>query len=314
MKQQVQETGVRKWFGDDFINLQSELLAAIESIVSDYGNCVLSGCTVTNNGNNTYTISDGVAYLKDSTGANGKICRVYSQTIAAASFPVYLQQATKDKDDVSTYGRAYQDAITKNIIVEYYAEIVTVQPGHSNYLSLTSAGVVTKLRDALQAASYRFVSDTEKTTWNAKLAAAAYTAADVLAKLLTVDGAGSGLDADKLDGVELSGLAQLSGAAFTGHVSSNTTIDSKTAAFTIDSTYNGKIIECSGTFNVTFSNALPAGFKCDIINIGSGTITLVGAGTLNSKSGHRKLASQYGGASAYCRATGVIVAVGDLTA
>lgn len=35
---------------------------------------------------------------------------------------------------------------------------------------------------------------------NSKLAASSYTAADVLAKLLTVDGAGSGLDADLLDG------------------------------------------------------------------------------------------------------------------
>ena len=34
-----------------------------------------------------------------------------------------------------------------------------------------------------------------------KLNASAYTAADVLAKLLTVDGAGSGLDADRLDGL-----------------------------------------------------------------------------------------------------------------
>ena len=32
------------------------------------------------------------------------------------------------------------------------------------------------------------------------LTAASYTAADVLAKLITVDGAGSGLDADLLDG------------------------------------------------------------------------------------------------------------------
>jgi len=31
-----------------------------------------------------------------------------------------------------------------------------------------------------------------------------YTASDILSKLLTVDGAGCGLDADKLDGVELS--------------------------------------------------------------------------------------------------------------
>ena len=314
MKQQVQEIGVRKWFGDDFINLQNELLAAIEGIVSDYGNCVLSGCTVTNNGNNTYTISDGIAYLKDSTGANGKICRVYSQTIAAASFPVYLQQSSKDKDDVSSYGRAYQDAITKNIIVEYYAEIVTVQPAHANYLSLTSAGVVTKFRDALQTSSYRFVTDNEKTAWNAKLAASAYTASDILAKLLTIDGASSGLDADKLDGNEASVFAKLSGAAFTGPISSVTTIESKSAAFTIDSSYNGKIIECSGTFAVTFSNALTAGFKCDIINVGTGVITLASTGTLQTKNSNRKLASQYGGASAYSRSTGVILAVGDLTA
>jgi hypothetical protein len=39
-----------------------------------------------------------------------------------------------------------------------------------------------------------------QTALDAKLAATAYTAADVLAKLLTVDGAGSGLDADLLDG------------------------------------------------------------------------------------------------------------------
>jgi hypothetical protein len=36
-----------------------------------------------------------------------------------------------------------------------------------------------------------------------KVATTSYTAADVLAKLLTVDGAASGLDADTLDGVQL---------------------------------------------------------------------------------------------------------------
>lgn len=52
-----------------------------------------------------------------------------------------------------------------------------------------------------------------------KLDASAYTAADVLAKLLTVDGAGSGLDADLLDGVSSAAFALLSGATFTGNVS-----------------------------------------------------------------------------------------------
>ncbi len=48
---------------------------------------------------------------------------------------------------------------------------------------------------------------------NLKLDASAYTAADVLAKVLTVDGAGSGLDADTLDG--LSSAAFLSAASYT---------------------------------------------------------------------------------------------------
>ena len=55
-----------------------------------------------------------------------------------------------------------------------------------------------------------------------KLNAASYTAADVLAKLLTVDGAGSGLDADKLDGLQGSYFAPtrwlIKSAAYTAKV------------------------------------------------------------------------------------------------
>ena len=42
------------------------------------------------------------------------------------------------------------------------------------------------------------------------------TAAQVLAKLVSVDGSGSGLDADLLDGAHASAFAKLSGATFTG--------------------------------------------------------------------------------------------------
>lgn len=44
-------------------------------------------------------------------------------------------------------------------------------------------------------------------SWNAALPAAQYTAAVILKKLLTIDGAGSGLDADLLDGKEASHFA-----------------------------------------------------------------------------------------------------------
>lgn len=79
----------------------------------------------------------------------------------------------------------------------------------------------------VQDASNRFTTDAEKAAWNAKQAAlgftpataaqgaladaalpsASYTAADVLTKVKTVDGAGSGLDADLLDGQQASAFA-----------------------------------------------------------------------------------------------------------
>ncbi|WP_294596315.1 hypothetical protein [uncultured Rikenella sp.] len=49
----------------------------------------------------------------------------------------------------------------------------------------------------------RHITTAERSAWNAKLNAGDYTAADVRAKLLTVDGPGSGLDADLWDGVQL---------------------------------------------------------------------------------------------------------------
>lgn len=48
------------------------------------------------------------------------------------------------------------------------------------------------------------------------LKSASYTAADVLAKLITVDGAGSGLDADFLDGINSNAIALLASPTFTG--------------------------------------------------------------------------------------------------
>lgn len=58
-----------------------------------------------------------------------------------------------------------------------------------------------------------------------------YTAADVLAKLLTVDGAGSGLDADRLDGISSADFAQL---AVANTFTANQTISKASAAQTLN--------------------------------------------------------------------------------
>lgn len=93
----------------------------------------------------------------------------------------------------------------------------------------------------------------------------------------------------------------------------NTLIVAMTGATLINATYNGKTIEANGTFTITFPNSMATGMQVDVINVGSGTITLAASTTLQSKSSRTKLATQYVGASVYHRGSNVWLAVGDLT-
>jgi hypothetical protein len=61
------------------------------------------------------------------------------------------------------------------------------------------------------------VTSAIQTQIDTKLALASYTAADVLSKLLTVDGSTSTLDADLLDGTSSASFALLAGPTFTGN-------------------------------------------------------------------------------------------------
>ena len=88
------------------------------------------------------------------------------------------------------------------------------------------------------------------------LLSSAYTAADVLAKIKTVDGSGSGLDADMLDGVHLDGL-------FTGL---------RWSTQTLSITIGG----VSKTVNIPYATASVAGL------VSTGTQTFGGLKTFNS--------------------------------
>lgn len=71
------------------------------------------------------------------------------------------------------------------------------------------------------------------------LSAASYTAADVLAKLLTVDGTGSGLDADLLDGVSSAGYATAAALALKLDITAYTAADVLTKIKTVDGVGSG---------------------------------------------------------------------------
>ena len=89
------------------------------------------------------------------------------------------------------------------------------------------------------------------------LTAASYTAADVLAKLLTVDGAGSGLDADTVDGYNqdtantVNTLVRRDGS---GNFSAN-----NITATTFSGTFSGAAAITSGSITLTTSLAIGSG-------------------------------------------------------
>lgn len=113
------------------------------------------------------------------------------------------------------------------------------------------------------------VTSAIQTQLNAKLASASYTAADVLTKIKTVDGAGSLLDADKLDGLDSTqfllagGTAVLADALSTVNGSAPSYAARAFGQFTNDATASQAGINAtitrvsSGLYTVTFGTNMP---------------------------------------------------------
>lgn len=99
--------------------------------------------------------------------------------------------------------------------------------------------------------------------------AASYTAADVLAKLVTVDGSGSGLDADLLDGMN-SATANTVSTIVARDASGNFSAGTITAT-SFSGTFNGVAAITSGSITLTTQLAIGSG--------GTGATTAAGART-----------------------------------
>lgn len=88
----------------------------------------------------------------------------------------------------------------------------------------------------------------------------------------------------------------------------------KTAAYTLTSADDGKILEASGTFSIYLPTNLNVGFQTLITNVGGGTITLdasTGA-TYLARDSSNDLTKRYSGATVYKRNATQWVAMGDL--
>lgn len=123
MKRHTQKQGVRRWAGDDLVELQSEALRAIDSIFDDYAPCVISGCRVVDNGSDKYDISPGMVALQgvDAHGANATMVVPFAGA-KGVNLPLYLIMGhTVDN-------RIYGDGSLKPVSYSYTAESSALKP------------------------------------------------------------------------------------------------------------------------------------------------------------------------------------------
>jgi hypothetical protein len=91
-------------------------------------------------------------------------------------------------------------------------------------------------------------------------------------------------------------------------------ISYKTAAYTLTSIDDNRILEASGTFSIYLPTNLNTGFQTLIVNVGGGTITLSAStgATYLARDSSNDLTKRYSGATVYKRDSTQWVAMGDL--
>ena len=144
-----------------------------------------------------------------------------SADVAAANATTAMQGAatatTKAQEAANSNTSAFNYATSANASKNAAAASATAAAA-----SATAADADADRAEAAAAAMLPDAASDGKTygrrnaAWSEALPVSAYTAADVLAKLLTVDGIGSGLDADLFDGQNSSFFAPVNNPQFTG--------------------------------------------------------------------------------------------------
>jgi hypothetical protein len=393
-----QQLGQIKWFADHLQLLQSEPMKAIDQLFAHFPSCVVSGCEA----DGTTVKSGLISFVWTDAGVKHNMIVPFDGA-TGVTFPKYF---ILEKTNIY---RNYENGGSKIFSQIYKAVLSDNVPSGSPSIQIQSNGASVRLLDAIQSASYRFATDSEKNTWNAKLNASDFIAANIIDLINSYGsfpgvnashfggqlpnrfvrgsndyasaafsepfdssyqscfffnsgtpsnsnptndpyygfsiiggngrndtvimaighvangglfykqkiagamtdwvkvwtdlnhGPGSGLDADKLDGKHASEF--LSSVASIVPVTQNTTLIASDM---------GKIIEVTGSSDVLLPAGMPTGSRLDIVNIGTGTVSISAqSGNILSKSGN-KLYNQYGGASCYHRGSNNWVCVGDL--
>lgn len=162
MKRHTQTVGVRRWAGDDLVELQSEPMKVLDAFFAEHGPCIIEGCAVAAAGDNSYNVAAGLVAL-EAEDADG-VRRVMAMPFAGVSgtpLPVYLVPEAETVTDV------YDDGKVHPIAYDYRATATAVKPSEGSFLTIDTKGGV-HFTDAVQDSSHRFITDAERSVWNAK--------------------------------------------------------------------------------------------------------------------------------------------------
>lgn len=89
-------------------------------------------------------------------------------------------------------------------------------------------------------------------------------------------------------------------------------INAQNSNYELQASDAGRVIEATGEITITLPDGLDTGFQCTIVNVGSDTVTLSAATTLQSAGSAVTLATQYEGCVVYHRGGNVWLALGGL--
>lgn len=184
MKRHVQEPGIRRWFGQDLLDLQSEPLRALERFFSDYSSCVLSGCVVS--GASSKSVSAGLVHFRWNDGSNPRYCVV--EFHGSGGLPSVFTRYLVLDEVVDT--RQYEDGGVKAVSRHLRAVLSSSVPPTGPHLEITQSGPSLLFHDAIQRSSHRFVSDAEKSQWNNKVDMSETSNSPQALKFPRLDGAG----------------------------------------------------------------------------------------------------------------------------
>lgn len=160
MKRHLQKTGVRKFFGQDLIDLQAEPLKALDSLFAEYGACIITGCEVSVAASGTFDVAPGLVALEATDPETGVISikTMPFEGAQGVAMPLYLT------GQHTLIERVYGDGKVKPIAYNYHA-VASGIPPTAPHLTITQDGN-NRFVDVLQDEKHSFITASERVAWN----------------------------------------------------------------------------------------------------------------------------------------------------